>query len=50
MKNACEVALGHQWFNLPVTHRVDLRQGETICIQIHPDDDANATLTDVQVM
>jgi len=33
-----------------VTHRVDLRQGETLRIQVHPDDDANATVTGVQVM
>jgi hypothetical protein len=30
------------WFYPPVIHRVDLRQGETIRIQVHPDDDMTA--------
>jgi hypothetical protein len=32
-----------------VIHRVDLQQGETIRIQVHPDDDAYATVAGVQV-
>ena len=38
------------WFHPLVIHRMDLRRGQTIPIQVHPDDDANATVTGVQVM
>jgi hypothetical protein len=31
------------WLNPPVIHRVDLRQGQTIRIQVHPDDDVMVT-------
>ena len=31
-------------------HRADLRRDEGICLQVQPDDDANATVTGVPVM
>jgi hypothetical protein len=34
------------WFHPPVIHRVDLRRGQTLRIQVHPDDEVMVLLTE----